>query len=492
MNVLNTKRSVFHMALLLVVIALALSACGSDDGEELTYPVIRLQVNNQTYNQPVYQYYWPRTADDVAYDVDYDAYNSETIQAAPIAKGDTVQFTLDGVETAPTSFTATLLDGTNTIQDLNLSNGVFSAEYPDGAYNVQVDALYADIKGHEAYVSYVFGLAVAGVVPPTPTPTVTPTITPTPTLTPTLIPTSTSTPLPTATPTVPPTATTTPTEPPTLAPTLTPVEPTATATVMATATAEAVTGDLGEQTITGTVRLSMNGALVTVAGASVSYTHISTEDPSRDSNGTTTTNANGEYEIGPLEMYATDLVIIEAMAPGYQTQVIEHTGGNIVDAENVLDFMLLPTEEAATSTPVPTKTPVVVAPTAVPVPSNVPMLKLSFAGKQYIPVGYKFCERGDSGERICTELPMEDASPTRIQLLRGAAAQLSIDAPRPDSVRIEYLSDAGEATGQPETRPGDTLILLTITPERGSYIMTVRVSWADTDATYYFRVSVSG
>ena len=77
-------------------------------------------------------------------------------------------------------------------------------------------------------------------------------------------------------------------------------------------------------------------------------------------------------------------------------------------------------------------------------------------------------------------------------MLRGTAAQLYLDGPRPDEVRIEYLSDDGVPTGQPEVRAGDNVILLTILPEAGSYIMAVHVVWPENEATYYLRVTVSG
>jgi hypothetical protein len=78
----------------------------------------------------------------------------------------------------------------------------------------------------------------------------------------------------------------------------------------------------------------------------------------------------------------------------------------------------------------------------------------------------------------------------RLTLLRGAAAQLSLEGTRPQEVRIEYLTDTGILTGQPEIRSGDNTVLFTITPEPGSYIMAVRVSWGLQDATYFFRVAV--
>ena len=42
----------------------------------------------------------------------------------------------------------------------------------DNVYRVQVDVEYAEVEGQAAFISYVFGLNVAGVIvmPPTPTP----------------------------------------------------------------------------------------------------------------------------------------------------------------------------------------------------------------------------------------------------------------------------------------------------------------------------------
>ena len=152
-------------------------------------------------------------------------------------------------------------------------------------------------------------------------------------------------------------------------------------------------------------------------------------------------------------------------------------------------------------TPSPTLTPVPPTPTPTHTPTptptltaaqKVPPLTMSYAGQMLTPLGFQFCEREEDSTRVCVELPFENATPGRISLLRGSAASLQITGPRPDEVRIEYLTDTGIPTGQPETRPGDNLLLLTITPEPGNYIMTLNVKWAESDATYYFRVTVTG
>lgn len=498
MDVTKFNRSVFHLVLLLVTTALLLSGCGGDDAESVEYPEVRMKVNDQTYTETVYQYYWPQTADDVDYDVNYQAL-AQPQQNAPVAEGDSVQFVIADGPSDPQSFTATLLDGSNTVQDLNASGGTFDTQLPDDTYNVRVDVQYADVKGHEAFVSYVFGLQIAGIIQPTPTPTATATPTETPTATPTATATNTATPTATATATV--TATATATTPPTATATAIPTTaaPTAVSGISGTPTSETLPspadGELGQVAITGTVELVSPGGPVTVAGATVSYTHTSSAEPERSSSGTTTTNANGEFAFGPLELNASDVLIVRAAAPDYQEQVIQRSGLETANAGGVFVFELQPVQvitatPTATATATATSTATLTA-TQVPPPSSVPQMTLSFVGKKYLPVGYRFCERIETGERVCTELPIEEAEPGRIPLQRGAAAELMIGGPRPDTVRIEYLSDTGIPTGSPEIRPGDNIVLLTITPEAGTYIMTVRVTWADTDATYFFRVDIS-
>jgi hypothetical protein len=139
--------------------------------------------------------------------------------------------------------------------------------------------------------------------------------------------------------------------------------------------------------------------------------------------------------------------------------------------------------------PIWTPTPVAL-PTEEAEPEEVPLLTLVFAGQEYTPVGYQYCQREPSGERLCREFPVTEAETKRISLLRGTAAQLQIAGERPTEVQIEYLSDTGVKTGQPEVQPGDNTILFTITPEPGTYIMAVRVTWDTEDATYFFRVTV--
>lgn len=478
---MKTRTILFLM--LLGALILALSACGDEGSDAVARPVVRLQVNDQTYEENVYSYCWPESADDLECDVDAVAL-VQPLRNVPIGEGDAVRFVLDSDAGTPALFTATLL-GFDDVRDLGTGP---VADYPialeDNLYRVRVDAEYNDVQGQPAYVSYVFGLAVAGVVAPTPTPTPPPTETPLPTPTPA----PTLTPQPTATPTPPPTATPTPPPEPTEAEE--PVETVEAAPAPATATPEPVaTGDLGELLLVGTVRVSDTGVTLPVVGATVRYEHQSLAFPERASAGSTLTGLQGQFNIGPLVLHDTDTITVSAFAPGYETQTRELTGLEVWQAGGVIEFVLVPSPSARATGAA------AVQPAAPPAsaiaPGSVPPLTLVVAGRLYVPVGLQFCQQPAGGERTCTELPAPEGSTERLGLLRGSAAQLHIGGGRPNSVRIEYLTDTGIPTGQPENRPGDNVVLFIITPEPGSYIMAVRVTWAGYDATYFFRVSIS-
>jgi hypothetical protein len=258
----------------------------------------------------------------------------------------------------------------------------------------------------------------------------------------------------------------------------------------------AIPGDLGERTITGNVRMSQAGALVGVAGVEVQYAHSSIVYPDRASQGTTFTDANGRYAFDtPIILHDTHQVQVRIASPQYEPLSIQRTGLATYNSAAVFDFVLTPASQpaatAASSAQLLTNTPGPA--TGMVTPSgaeSAPVLRLNLGGRSYRPVGYRFCERIQSGERLCIELPVADGELDRITLPRGSDAQLVIDGMRPIEIRIEYLTDNGIATGQPETRAGDNILLFTVTPQPGSYILAVRVTWQENDATYFFRVVV--
>lgn len=261
-------------------------------------------------------------------------------------------------------------------------------------------------------------------------------------------------------------------------------------------------GRLGSVALLGHVRIVEDRRTVPLSNAEVTYTYESVEDPSRNLTRQTTTDASGQFAFEPVELHEDDTLLLTISAPGYATQEIELSGADAYSLP-VINLILLP---LAAPTPLPTATPtatpVPVEPTATPTPeappttysSGAPILTLVYAGRAYEPLGYELCRPGTEGALTdCIQEPTNAAVRRRLPLMRGAAAQLLIAGDDwPSDIRIEYLTDTGVQTGQPEERPGDNTILFTVTPEPGNYILAVRITWQAQQATYYFRVAVSG
>lgn len=260
---------------------------------------------------------------------------------------------------------------------------------------------------------------------------------------------------------------------------------------------------LGSVTLLGNVRVVRDRVTVPLANAIVIFTYRSASDPSRNWTAQATTDDTGRFAFEPVELNEADTIGLTISAAGYSTQEIELSGADAYSLP-VLNLILLPiTMPTPTPTPTapPTVTPVPVepTPTATPVapptayPSGAPLLYLAYAGRVFEPLGYQLCLPDNTGALTeCVQEPTGTAERRRLTLMRGAAAQLLIAGERPSNVHIEYLTDTGVKTGQPEDSPGHNTILFTVTPEPGLYILAVSVTWDAQHVTYYFRVAVSG
>ena len=610
---MRRERSAIRWLVVIVVLALVVSACAEREAKINTGPEVRLKIGSQTYTEPVYSYCWPQNEENVACDVNLSA-RAQPSRLVPVTSGEPIDIELSAVEPDPQVITVTLLDGPGGQVTLTSteSGSAYTSPTEPGRYRIQVDVQYADVSGSEAYVSYVFGLDVQGeavAAAPTATPTETPVEEPT--ATPTEEPTQTQVvlPSPTAAPTLtpveagpeatataveeateevteepteepaaaaaavevteeateeateeptqaPPTAVTaveTPTPVPTARPTSTRtptprISPQATQTVapaeaepeeavavdstptpegmlptpepeesesgtpagpteevttgpeeVAEETPEAPTG-LGSVALVGNVRIVEAGTTMPLAGAAVTLDYISDEDPSRSRTAQTQTDASGRFAFDPIELFEADTVVLTISAPGYATQTVELSGADAYSLP-VLNLILLPVSAPTpepSPTPLPTATPVEPTPTPTPepeptaYPDGTPFFKLAYAGRLYEPLGYQVCQMDAAGSLTCVQQPTGTADRRRLTLLRGAAAQFLVSGERPRQIRIEYLTDYGVKTGQPEIRPGDNVNLFTITPEPGTYILAVDVLWDTQQVTYYYRVAVSG
>lgn len=459
------KKHLLFSITFLFVFTLVLTACGGG-ADVPKRPIVQLKVGDQTYEETVYSYCWPKSADNLACDL-----NEETMiqphNLASVKRGEEVRFVLAGDEAGPPqAFTATLLDGPGSVQNLGATN---DAPYTiqlatDGMYRVRVDAQYDDVEGQSAYVSYVFGLNVEGqaAVAALPTPTLegtgeaveVPTEEPTQVLTEEATEEPTPTEEPSATPTRKPTLQPTPTRKPTLVPPDAEV-----------ATEDAVTAEVEvTEEATQEESVSVEPAATEEEAATEDVAEVPTEEMIATEEATPTRAVTLKPSPTPITASPTALATLPPLPSSTPT-------GSLV---------------TATPTQIPASPSQAVGPT-----TTVPSLVLTFAGNDYGPVGYQFCERAASGERICVDLPANTGESGRITFLRGAAVQLQIGGDRPTEIRIEYLSDTGTPTGQPEVRPGDNMVLLAITPEPGTYILAVRVNWGTQDASYFFRVAVT-
>lgn len=477
------------IGILFIVLLAVLAACGG--GEDVVKrPVVRLEVGGQTFNEAVRFYCWPDAPDDLACGPENFA-QTEPAAYAPVVPGSQIRFVIDGDAGTPSKFTATVLDSDEpNVTNLGAANeAVYNLELPDDRYRVQVDVEYDDVEGQKAYVSYVFGLEFAGVVVILPTETPTPSATPT--NTPTLTPTPTATETPTQTPT--------PTETPTLTPT--PLGPPMAEAAEENTVVQSEPGNRG-----GPLGLIQPGETYPITAQSDGWYEIEIDESPTGSgwiSGEMVT-LRGDVEtvpelppdeiatVSPAIMAAQGTAVALALATPTPIEAAP-TQETIGPAEATITMIPSPSLGAPTSSSISTPAPTTAGPISaegeIVLPESVPNVALSLSGKEYGPAGYQYCERSTGGERVCVEHPAP-GSGQRITFQRGAAVQAKIDGDRPVEVRIEYLTDSGVATGQPETQPGDNIILFTIMPEPGSYIMAVRVTWANQDATYFFRVAI--
>ncbi len=76
-------------------------------------------------------------------------------------------------------------------------------------------------------------------------------------------------------------------------------------------------GSLGSVSLLGNVRVVRDQATVPLANATVTFTHRSASDPSRDRTVQTTTDDTGRFTFEPVELYEADTVGLTISAAGY-------------------------------------------------------------------------------------------------------------------------------------------------------------------------------
>ncbi|MBZ0310218.1 MAG: hypothetical protein K8I82_29430, partial [Anaerolineae bacterium] len=117
-------------------------------------PVVRLNVGNQTAEEEIYSYCWP-----VAEKNNRCSFAATITFANPLQIEDGQQVTVLVEGEPPSSLNLSRVFEDEVIYTLLLPNpqqAIFDAAYGVGTHIVQVDALYDNVAGVQAYVSYRF------------------------------------------------------------------------------------------------------------------------------------------------------------------------------------------------------------------------------------------------------------------------------------------------------------------------------------------------
>lgn len=536
-----THKHILRLFALLAVFGLLLAACDqADESSVPERPSVVLKVGDQVYEEPVYSYCWPESTDNLDCTIN-DAQLTQPSAVADVQPGEDIHFQIVGDANTPSSMTATLLDGPGGVQDLGVSTeAAYSAALDPGLYRIQVDVRYASVESQAAYVSYIFGLNVSGQEVAA-APTVTAEATEPPAIEVTLAPTLTPVP-------VEPLVTAAATE---AVPVITEEPVLATEAAEATQVAEA-TGEAAETEAALLTEeapgLAMTAEATQAAVEALPLGELTPEATEAFVVEVTAVITAEATEIVPqptaevIEPVATEAFpvtlptedlgtgLVQTLEAAQATEAVEATAtvaaevtaeatGALLSTAEATEEPLATeeaptveaTEEGVATTPTisaparPTRTPETPTPgipptatLALPAQSGttqlqVPLLTLAYAGEEYMPVGYQFCEIVTWGEHICVNVPSSETVPQRILFLRGLTVEFSLTGEPPSSITVEYRSEAGQATGTPETHEsGEDMLNLIISPEPGDYIMIVRAVWdaQQQDASYFFRVSV--
>lgn len=507
-------------------------------------PIIRLNVGNQTAEEEIYGYCWPVAERNNQCDFSADITLANPLQ---IENGQQVTVLVEG--DAPNQLVLSRVINEDVVEPLTLPNpqqAIFDANYGIGNHIVQVDAIYNNVAGVQAFVSYRFAIEIlpAGtteVAQGSPTVQVTSSVGATDSPTEQGI-SITPTQQPGVTATVPQVTVTATKQSPSITPTFEPeetaeaietdeaIEPTqeveATVEVVETdeaveptqeveETVEAVETDEAieptqevEETVEATQEDEETAEVVETeeveatdeATEEVEGTAIveeteeaeptATRTPTSRPTNTPTRQATATPE--PTDTKVPTATLTPSPAITSTATTVSLGGTPQATTDNTV-------ASGATATTVgiveAASTDVAVQPTAtspVAQPNDPPAVVLVFAGQTYQPVGVNFCQTSETGELICVNRPL-GAEGESIQLLQDFAVQVRLPAesPRPEQITFDFLDPSSLQALQSDVRRGDRLVLFNIDVQAGTYFLKVSIDWGTTQAEYFFRVRVS-
>lgn len=424
----------------------------------LTRPTIKIDAGGQIAEEAVFSYCWPVAANNNQ--CNFSATADDTLTPLAVEAGQPINVIIENGPSDPSSLTATLTDpATEVSTTTNLDptiQSIFNADLAPGRQLLQIDAVYDQVAGVRAYVSYRFALDVfsaTATVAPTPAEDTSPTEEAAPTEEVTEIASA-------------------------------PTEEVA-ATEEATEESGAPTQPTQETSITDETP---------VEPTEIPETQTIDEQTSTPASSTPT-------RVPPTQITPT-LTPTLAQPSATPTQPVSggqtETAPDQTSGATATTIGLVTSPEAGATVEIPvtatlaaSETPAPSATSPIAQPNEPAGLQLIFAGQTYMPVGVNFCQTSATGEQVCVDRPLE-AEGEFIALLQNFAIQVQLlDGPRPESVELVFQNINTLAEVQKTTRPGDNLLLFNVNVPAGTYFMRVTVDWGTTQANYFFRVRVS-
>lgn len=194
--------------------------------------------------------------------------------------------------------------------------------------------------------------------------------------------------------------------------------------------------------------------------------------------------------VGPAGGEATATPASPTEAP--TTQPVEATPTATAE---VLIVTATPVTAGVEATPtlfIPTIAPTPGIPSAPPQISaaEVPAARINAGGVESEPFAVRACVTNAAGEPDCGGGPI-DTAPSRVAAPAGSLATFTFAGITPSAVVINLFTPDGITLQRSDQLALGEVIAYAIPTLRGTYLLSVEVTWAGGTATYYFRLSVN-
>lgn len=194
--------------------------------------------------------------------------------------------------------------------------------------------------------------------------------------------------------------------------------------------------------------------------------------------------------IGPAGGEVTATPVSPTEAP--TTQPVEATPTATVEVLLVTATPVTAGVEATPTLFIPTIAPTPGIPSAPPQISaaEVPAARINAGGVESEPFAVRACVTNATGEPDCGGGPI-DTAPSRVVAPAGSLATFTFAGITPSAVVINLFTPDGITLQRSDQLALGEVIAYAIPTLRGTYLLSVEVTWAGGTATYYFRLSVN-